>query len=197
MENNSEIARTTICQCLLESIDTKKRIVENEAIVRSINKAADMVIHCLKCGGKLIIGGNGGSESDSLHFAGEITGRFQKEREPWPALVLGADQAILTAIANDYGYEKAFARQARALAKKEDILFVISTSGNSTNLIHAVREVASAGCKTIALLGKNGGKLAGIVDCPIIIPSEVTARIQESHITIIHIICKLVEDTLG
>lgn len=197
MEDNSGIAKANICQCLLESIDVKKKMMGDKAIVEQINRAAGMVIHCLEHGGKLIIGGNGGSESDSLHFAGEITGRFQKERMPWPAVVLGADQATLTAIANDYGYEKAFARQAKALAKKEDILFVISTSGNSKNLIHAVQEVGQTGCKTIALLGKDGGELAGMVDCPIVVPSGVTARIQESHITIIHIICGLVEEALG
>ena len=197
MEDNSEIAKANICQCLLASINVKKKIMDDEVIVGQIDRAADIVIHCLESGGKLIIGGNGGSESDSLHFAGEIMGRFQKERMPWPAVVLGADQATLTAIANDYGYEKAFARQARALVKKEDILFVISTSGNSKNLIHAVQEVGQTGCKTIALLGKDGGELAGMVDCPIVVPSGVTARIQESHITIIHIICGLVEEALG
>lgn len=186
-----------VCQRLLESVEVKKEIIENDIIIKQIWNASDIIIHCLKGGGKLLIGGNGGSESDSLHFAGEITGRFQKERMPWPAIVLGADQATLTAIANDYGYEKAFARQARALAKEEDVLFVISTSGNSKNLIHTVKEIDKIGCKTIALLGNKGGELAGIVDCPIIIPSEVTARIQESHITIIHIICELVEEELG
>lgn len=197
MQNDIDIMESKICQRLFDSIEVKKNIIENKTLIEQIKRAAEMVADCLKKGGKLILGGNGGSESDSLHFAGEITGRFQKERQPWPAVVLGADQAILTAIANDYGYEEAYARQAKALVKKEDLLIVISTSGNSKNLLQAVCAVRETGCRTMALLGKSGGELAGIVNYPIIVPSEVTARIQESHITIIHIICELVEEIIS
>lgn len=180
-----------------ESIDTKKRILDSAAILNSIEQIAAEIILCLKNGGKLVIGGNGGSESDSLHFAGEIVGRFQKERNPWPAVVLGADPVMLTAIANDYGYDEAYARQAKAYIRQGDILFTISTSGNSKNLVNAIEAVAEAGCKTIALLGRDGGKMKDMVDYAIIVPSDVTARIQESHITIIHILCEMIEDSMN
>ena len=180
-----------------ESIDTKKRILESVNVINSIERVAAEIILCLKSGGKLIIGGNGGSESDSLHFAGEIVGRFQRERNPWPAIVLGSDPATLTAIANDYGYDKTYARQAKAYSKQGDILFVISTSGNSKNLVNAIEAVSESGCKTIALLGHDGGVMKDMVDYTIIVPSDVTARIQESHITIIHILCEIIEDSMN
>lgn len=185
-----------IIQRFQDSILVKNKIIRDQILVKKIETAADMIYESFKYGGKLIIGGNGGSESDSLHFAGEIVGRFQKEREPWPAIVLGSDQATLTAIANDYGYEEAYARQAKAYASVNDVFIGISTGGNSVNIVRAVDAVKRIGCKTIALLGRDGGKIVNMVDCPIVVPSDITARIQESHITIIHIICELLESKL-
>ncbi len=186
-----------IQQRLQDSIEVKKRIMDDGELIRGIHKAADMIAACLKNGGKLVLAGNGGSESDSLHFAGEITGRFQKEREPWPAVVLGADPATLTAISNDYGYEEAYARQAKAFVRDGDVFIGISTSGNSRNLIKAISAVGHTNCKTIALLGKDGGAVKSMVSQSLIVPSNVTARIQESHITMIHIICELTEEAMG
>lgn len=183
-------------QRIMDSIAVKQKMLAEKNVLASIQEAADIIINCLKRGGKLVIGGNGGSESDSLHFAGEIVGRFQQERAAWPAIVMGADPATMTAIANDYGYEEAYARQARAFVHTGDILFVISTSGNSRNLIRAVKAVENVDCKTIALLGRDGGKLREIADCSIVIPADVTARIQESHITVIHILCELIEEAM-
>ena len=137
--------------------------------------------------------GNGGSASDALHFAGEIIGRFQREREAWPAIVLNADVATMTAIANDYGYEEIFSRQAEGHCKPGDVFIGISTSGNSKNVIKAIRAAKKKGCKTAGLLGKEGGMIKDIVDYSIIIPCNVTARIQECHILLIHIICEIVE----
>lgn len=180
-----------------ESIDTKKKILCDEKIQEKISKTADAMINSLRNGGKLIICGNGGSASDALHFAGEIVGRFQTERNPWPAIVLNSDVATMTAIANDYGYEDMFARQAQAHVKKGDVFIGISTSGNSENVLRAVNIAKKKEAVTAALLGKDGGKIGYAVDFPIIVPSSITARIQESHITIIHILCEITETALS
>lgn len=180
-----------------ESIAVKQRILQDAELQRLIEGAANVIVASLKAGGKLVIGGNGGSESDSLHMAGEIVGRFQKERDPWPAYVLGSDITSLTAIANDYSYGEAYAREAKAFVKDQDVLLGISTSGNSENVLKAVKLVKKdTNAKVIALLGKDGGLIKEFADYPIIVPSNVTARIQESHIMIIHIICELVENEL-
>ena len=141
--------------------------------------------------------GNGGSASDALHFAGEIVGRFQKERKAWPAVVLNSDVATMTAIANDYSYDDMFARQAEGHVNKGDILIGISTSGNSENVLRAVRVAKSKGAKTVALLGKDGGKIAKEVDYPLVVRYNTTARVQECHICIIHILCEISENILA
>ncbi len=187
----------TVQQRILESIQVKQRMMQNTEFTGGVRKAADMITCCLKNGGKLVLAGNGGSESDALHFAGEITGRFLKERDPWPALVLGADPATMTAIANDYGYEETYARQAKAFVKKGDVFIGISTSGNSINVIRAMEAVYGTGCKMIALLGRDGGRMKAMAHQALVIPSDVTARIQESHITVIHILCELVEEAMN
>lgn len=180
-----------------ESIAVKQRILQDTELQKLIEGAANAIVASLKAGGKLVIGGNGGSESDSLHMAGEIVGRFQKERDPWPAYVLGSDITSLTAIANDYSYGEAYSREAKAFVKDQDVFLGISTSGNSENVLKAIKLVKKdTNAKVIALLGKDGGAIKEHADFPIIVPSNVTARIQESHIMIIHIICELVEDEL-
>ena len=183
-------------QSFQESIEVKQKVISDDVLVVNIEKAADEIAKALGNGGKLVICGNGGSESDSLHFAGEIVGRFQKEREPWPAVVLGADPATMTAIANDYGYEEAYARQARAFVNSGDVFIGISTSGNSKNIVRALERIKGRDCVRIGLLGRDGGKIKAMVDIPIVIPSDNTARIQESHITTIHSICEIVEEKL-
>ncbi len=181
---------------LQESMDVKRKLMADECLVQNIQHMVEDIANCLKTGGKLVLCGNGGSASDALHFSGEIVGRFMLERNPWPAVVLNSDVATMTSIANDYGYDEVFARQADAMLQDKDILIGISTSGNSENVLRAVNVAASKGIKTVALLGKNGGRIAGVADCSVIVPSDVTARIQECHITIIHIICELVEKRL-
>ena len=148
-------------------------------------------------GGKILLCGNGGSASDALHIAGEIVGRFQKERKSWPAVVLNADVATLTAIANDYGYDNAFARQVEGFMTEKDLLIGITTSGNSENIYRAILKAKEIGGKTAVLTGRTGGKTAPIVDFPLVVPCDVTARIQESHITIGHIMCEIVEEKLA
>lgn len=186
-----------IRQRIDDSINLKKSLLENEQLITTVTQVADIIKTSLGNGGKIIICGNGGSASDALHFAGEIVGRFQKERNPWPAVVLNADVATLTAIANDYGYEEAFARQAKAHLTDKDIFVGISTSGNSKNIIKAVDVAKTVGAKSVAFLGKDGGALGRIVDYPIIVQSNNTARVQECHIMLIHIICEIVENLLS
>lgn len=185
-----------IRSCFEESIETKKKILMDEFLVEMIENLAILITNTFKNGGKIVICGNGGSASDALHFAGEIVGRFQKERSSWPAVVLNADIATMTAIANDYGYDNVFARQAEAHLTEKDIFIGISTSGNSENVLRAVEVAKKRGCKTVGLLGKDGGAIGENVDNPLIIKSNKTARVQECHITIIHILCELVEDLM-
>ncbi|XRO77017.1 D-sedoheptulose 7-phosphate isomerase [Methanocaldococcus sp. 10A] len=177
-----------------ESANVKiKFIEENE---EKLKKAIEIILEALKNGNKILICGNGGSAADAQHFAAEIVGRFKLERKGFPAIALTTDTSILTAIGNDYGFEKIFERQVEALGKKGDVLIGISTSGNSENVIRAVNKAKEMGIYTIGLLGKGGGKLKDIVDLALIVPSDNTPRIQECHLTIYHVICEEVEKRL-
>lgn len=182
-----------ISQRFKESIFVKEQILKNAETLELIETAADMIAGCLKEGGKIVICGNGGSASDALHFVSEIIGRFQEEREPWPAIALNADVASMTAIANDYGYNEIFVRQAKAYLKEKDLLIALSTSGNSQNVLRAVKFAREKGNKVVALLGGTGGLVGKVASQAIMVPSNCTARIQECHITIIHILCELTE----
>lgn len=185
-----------IKQRLCESGDLKLCLSNNDTIISEVSNLANLIVETISNGGKIILCGNGGSASDALHFAGEILGRFQRERKAWPAIVLNADVATMTAIANDYGYDEIFARQVEGLMNSKDLFIGISTSGNSVNIIKAVEKIHEIGGKTAALLGKDGGKLTNIVDLPIVVNSNTTARVQECHITIIHIVCEIIENIL-
>jgi len=149
-----------------------------------------------KRGGKLIVMGNGGSAADSQHFAAEIVSRFRMERPALPALALSTDTSILTAIGNDYGFDVVFRRQVEALALPADMVVGISTSGNSTNVRKALQLAREKGCRTVALLGRDGGNIKDVCDLALVVPSDDTPRIQEGHITIIHIVCDLVEKAM-
>jgi D-sedoheptulose 7-phosphate isomerase len=148
----------------------------------------------LSSGGKLLSIGNGGSAADALHLAEELVGRFDQERPSLPAIALCADPTLLTCIGNDYGFEKLFSRQVEGLGRPGDVLVVFTTSGNSPNLIAALKTARGKGIKTIALLGKSGGAARGIADHEIIVPSEIGARIQEVHTFILHCWLTLIED---
>lgn len=186
-----------IKQRINESIAVKQGLLEDDNLLKIEENLANEIVTCISNGGKLVLCGNGGSASDALHFAGEIVGRFVKERKAWPAVVLNADVATLTAIANDYGYDDSFARQAQAHLTSKDIFIGISTSGNSENVLRAVNVAKQIGAKTAALLGKDGGKIGKLVDFPLIVPCNTTARVQESHILLIHILCELAESKLS
>ena len=176
------------------SADLKKTVAET--LSSEILNAAKKIQGRLEAGGKLMLMGNGGSAADAQHIAAELVGRFKKERKAMAALALTVDTSSLTALGNDYGFNTIFERQVEALAKKNDAVIGISTSGNSENIIRAVNKANSIGAFTIGLLGNDGGKLKDAVNLPIIIPSNDTARIQEVHITIGHIICEIIEEDL-
>lgn len=162
-----------------------------------IAESSQRIIDCLKTGGKVMTCGNGGSAADSQHIAAELVGRFKRERSALAAVALSTDTSILTSLANDYSFDRVFSRQVEALGSPGDLLIMISTSGNSKNLIEAARAANALGIGTMALLGRDGGKLAGEVDFSIIIPSSDTPRIQEGHMIIYHIICDLVEEEMA
>lgn len=175
------------------SIEVKNKIISNEEILNKILQAAEILTKCYRNGGIVAICGNGGSASDAEHMAGELVGRFLIERRAFPAIALTSNMAIVTAIGNDYSFSDIYTRQIEAFADPKNVLFGISTSGNSENIVRALEKAKERGMKTIALLGRNGGKAGLIADIPIVIPSEMAARIQESHILIIHILCDLLE----
>lgn len=161
-----------------------------------IAQSCDLLAHALAKGKKLLVMGNGGSAADAQHFAAEIVGRFKLERRGLPALALTTDTSLLTAIANDYGFEAVFRRQIEALASAGDVVVGISTSGSSANVREALLLAGQMGCARIGLLGRDGGSIKDCVEIALTVPSHDTPRIQEGHITIIHIICDIVERTL-
>lgn len=177
-----------------ENVNTIKNISKN--LSDTIIRTSEMIIDTYESGGKVILIGNGGSAADAQHIAAEFVGRFRLERRSLPAIALTTNTSILTALANDYGYENVFSRQLDSLANDKDVLIAITTSGNSSNILKAVEEVKLRNIKVIGMTGRTGGKLKNMVDILINIPSDNTPRIQEAHITIGHIICHLVEKNL-
>ena len=186
--------RDRIKDILLESIQVKEELLHTK--IGEILEIADLIIDALKKNGKVILFGNGGSASDSQHIAAELVGRFKKDRKGLAAIALTTNTSVLTSIANDYGYDIVFARQIEALAQKNDIVIGISTSGKAKNVACGIRQAKKMGLKTIALTGSDGGELAKLADLSLIVPSSVTARIQEAHITIGHILCELIEESV-
>jgi D-sedoheptulose 7-phosphate isomerase len=184
--------REIIQEAILESIRVKEELLKNN--LGQIVEISKKIIESLKKGGKLIIFGNGGSASDAQHIAAELVGRFKKDRPALPAISLTVNTSIITALANDFGYDIIFSRQIEALAVKTDIALGISTSGKAKNVILALKQAKKMGLFTIALTGGDGGEIVKQADIALIVPSLQTARIQESHILIGHIICELVEE---
>jgi D-sedoheptulose 7-phosphate isomerase len=179
----------------LQQHRTLLEVVERE-MVPQIAEMAVLLADTFNRGNKLLVMGNGGSAADSQHFVAEIVSRFRMERKALPAVALSTDTSILTAIGNDYGFESVFTRQVEALAVAGDMVVGISTSGNSPNVERALVLAKARGCRTIGLLGKDGGSIKGACSLALIVPSQDTPRIQEAHITIIHIVCDLVEKAL-
>ena len=178
----------------LESIETKRKFFDSSA--EKVRLAADIIIESLVSGGKLMVFGNGGSAADAQHIAAELVNRLSRDHPPIAAIALTTDTSILTSIANDTSFDQLFERQLLALGRRGDAALAISTSGNSPNVLRAVMAAQQIGIKTIALTGKDGGELAGISNLALIVESGSTQRIQETHITIGHILCELIEDAL-
>lgn len=179
-----------------ESIILKESLLKDEEFITQVLKAVTLIVNSIKKSRKVMICGNGGSAADSQHVAAELVGRLNNDRNPFPAVALTTDSSIITAISNDYDFEYIFSRQVKAVGNPGDVLILISTSGNSMNLIRAAEEAKNNGIITIGILGKDGGKLYQIVDVPILIKHHNTQRIQEAQLMTEHIICELVEQQL-
>jgi len=179
----------TELRALLANLDT---------LEAPLTRAAEMIAECLLNGGKLLLCGNGGSAADSSHFSSEITCRFRDDRRPYPSIALAADAGLLTAIANDYSFDEIFARQVWAYGKPGDILIAFTTSGRSPNILAALDEARRRGLRTIAFLGRGGAEAAGQADVELSVPAQctTTARIQEAHKFLLHVLCEILEDTL-
>jgi len=162
-------------------------------LAASIAEACTIITECIKGGNKVLLFGNGGSAADAQHIAAEFTGRFVKERKSLPAIALTTDTSAITAIANDYGYDRIFERQVEGLAVSGDVVLGISTSGNSPNVVNALQLAKTIGCKTIGFSGRDGGRMTDLCNVNLVVPSANTARIQEMHILIGHIICTAVD----
>jgi len=181
---------------ILSEFNAHKSVLEKtmESLVGDIEEAVNLVVQTLKSGNKVLFFGNGGSAADAQHWATELSGRYKKERKGLAGLALTTDSSALTAIGNDYGFEHIFSRQVEALANSGDLLIGISTSGNSENVINGFKKGRALGCKSLGVSGRDGGKMSGECDLNIIVPSNDTARIQEMHIIIGHILCANAED---
>ena len=186
-------------QMILSELTEHKETIEKviETITDEIEVACALSVETIKNGNKILLFGNGGSAADAQHIAAEFSGRYKTKRKALPAIALTTDTSALTAIGNDYGHNIIFERQVEALANKGDLLIGISTSGNSENVLRAFEKGKAIGCKSIGLLGKNGGKILEHCDLGIVVPSNDTARIQEIHILIGHIICQAIDDNFS
>ena len=183
-----------VLSAFAESAAVKQQFAREHA--DRIVQVAKLMARAFRDGRKVLLFGNGGSAADAAHIAAEFVGRYKRERAPLPAIALATDIAAITCISNDYGFDELFARQVRAHGQKGDVAVAISTSGNSPNVLKGVEAARACGLITICWTGGTGGKLAGLVEYPFVVPSTVTARIQESHITLGHVLCELIEEQL-
>ena len=177
-----------------QAIDDSTRTLESlKKLETQVAKAAELIQECLQAGRKILACGNGGSAADASHFATELVVRFAKDRPTQPAICLASDGGVLTAAANDYGFDEIFARQVAAFGKPGDALICLTTSGNSKNIVRALEEAKARKLKTIALLGRDGGSTIGVADVDLLVRSNSTARIQEAHQLLLHILCEIIE----
>ena len=189
--NISEIKRI-----IEDSIATKQAIVSGQTLMQTASKIADAITLCYQNGGKVLFCGNGGSAADAQHLAAELSGRFYFDRPPLDAEALHVNSSYVTAVANDYTYDEIYSRYVNGVGKKGDVLIGISTSGNSENILRALKVAKSKGMVTVAMTGESGGKMKDVVDYLLNVPSTDTPRIQEAHIMLGHIFCQIVEEDL-
>jgi D-sedoheptulose 7-phosphate isomerase len=190
MHSSSELLKSAVAAAK----GTLQSLLDLDA---QVAKAADLIEQCLRAGNKLLVCGNGGSATDAAHFATELVVRFTKDRRAYPALCLTGDGGLLTAAGNDYGFDEIFARQVAAFALPGDLLICLTTSGKSKNVIRALEEAKARELKTIAFLGRDGGATIGIADVDLLIAGDSTARIQEAHQLLLHVLCEMVESRLN
>lgn len=188
--------KQTIQNIIAESVSVKQKLMADEATVSQIELVANKMIESYRAGGKTLFAGNGGSAADAQHLAAELVNRFNFDHDGVPALALTTDSSVVTSISNDYNFDVLFSRQVKALGNAGDVFIGISTSGNSTNILQALDVCRNKKIFTVGLTGETGGKMVEKCDVCICVPSTVTARIQEAHILIGHILCGLVEDSL-
>jgi D-sedoheptulose 7-phosphate isomerase len=188
--------QTYIKQLIEQSNNIKNDIISNPELIKTIENVVIEIITCLKNNGKVLFCGNGGSAADAQHLSAELSGRFYLDRDPLFAEALHVNTSYLTAVSNDYGYDEVYSRLVKGMGQKGDILIGLSTSGNSKNIIKAFEMANKIGMHTVAMTGASGGKLKNICEYLINVPSEITPRIQESHILIGHIICEIIEDKI-
>jgi D-sedoheptulose 7-phosphate isomerase len=182
---------------LNRAINDSVRTLESlKNVGREVSRAVDLIEQCLRAGNKLLVCGNGGSATDASHFTTELVVRFAKDRRALPAICLTSDSGILTAAGNDYGFDEIFARQVAAFARSGDVLICLTTSGKSKNLIRALEEAKARELKTIAFLGRDGGSTVGIADLDLLVKSDSTARVQEAHQLLLHVLCEIIESRL-
>ena len=179
-----------------DSINLKLKILDSEMLLKTVLRSAQLCLSAFKGGNKILLAGNGGSAADAQHLAAELVNRFYFNRPGLPAMALTTDSSVITSISNDYGFEMVFARQLKANGNKNDVFIAISTSGNSPNIINALKTAKESGIITIGLTGSNGFEMAGLCDSCIIVPSVETPRIQEAHILIGHILCSYIEQEM-
>ena len=185
----------TIRDALNTALRTLQSFVASDDHIQTMEEIAALITECYRNHGQVIIFGNGGSMCDAMHFAEELTGRFRQDRPPLPAIAI-SDPSHITCVGNDYGFDEIFARGVQAYGKPGDVAIGISTSGNSENILRALDRAISMGLKTVALLGKDGGKLKGLCDLELVIPGETSDRIQEVHMAILHILIEKIERDL-
>ena len=185
-----------IQKSLIGTQQTLERMMHDQLLIANLEEIAKVSVACLKNGGKILLAGNGGSAADAQHIAGELVSRFEFDRPGLPAIALTTDTSILTAIGNDYGYEKLFARQVQALGNKGDIFIAYSTSGRSKNILKALEESRRKGLISVGFGGDDGGLLPDLCDHLLLVPAQTTPKIQEGHLILGHILCGLIESSL-
>ena len=190
MGHSSKILKTAVAAAK----DTLQSLLDLDS---QVGRAADLIEQCLRGGNKLLVCGNGGSASDAAHFATELVVRFTKDRPAYPAIALVGDGGLLTAAGNDYGFDEIFARQVAAYGNENDLLICLTTSGKSKNVVRALEEAKMRKLKTVALLGRDGGSTVGLAEVDLLVRSDSTARIQEAHKLLLHVLCEVLESRLA